>query len=85
RARAGAYGDAVGDAGRAVASLDGTDDPCLIGDVWFEAARVLDAAGEPGRARHAAARALDALTAKEAVLPARTVRAWSTAGPEEDR
>ncbi|RAJ59618.1 putative ATPase [Streptomyces sp. KhCrAH-43] len=85
RARAGAYGDAVGDAGRAVAALDGTDDPCLIGDVWFEAARVLDAAGEPGRARHAAGRALDALTAKEAVLPARAVRAWRTAGPEEDR
>ncbi|WP_299530387.1 adenylate/guanylate cyclase domain-containing protein [uncultured Streptomyces sp.] len=85
RARAGAYADAVGDAERATAALDGTDDPCLIGDVWFEAARVLDAAGEPERARHAAGRALDALTAKEAVLPARTVRAWSAAGPGADR
>ncbi|MCX5396839.1 adenylate/guanylate cyclase domain-containing protein [Streptomyces sp. NBC_00102] len=85
RARAGAYEDAVGDAERATAALDGTDDPCLIGDVWFEAARVLDAAGEPERARHAAGRALDALTAKEAVLPARTVRAWRAAGPGENR
>ncbi|MGW2837714.1 AAA family ATPase [Streptomyces sp. NPDC001493] len=84
-ARAGAYGDAVGDAERATATLDGTDDPCLIGDVWFEAARVLDAAGEAERARQAAGRALDALTAKEAVLPARTVRAWRAGGPGEDR
>ncbi|MFF7363285.1 AAA family ATPase [Streptomyces sp. NPDC008125] len=85
RARAGAYEDAVGDAERATATLDGTDDPCLIGDVWFEAARVLDAAGEAERARHAAGRALDALTAKEAVLPARTVRAWRAGGPGDDR
>ncbi|MGW0854287.1 ATP-binding protein, partial [Streptomyces sp. NPDC002690] len=85
RARAGWYGDAVGDAERATATLDGIDDPCLIGDVWFEAARVLDAAGEPERARYAAGRALDALTAKEAVLPARAVRAWRAAGPEGDR
>ncbi|MEU2247146.1 AAA family ATPase [Streptomyces sp. NPDC019224] len=84
RARAGTYAEAVGDAERAVATLEGTDDPCLIADVWFEAARVLDAAGEPGRARQAAARALAALTAKEAVLPARTVRAWLT-GLEENR
>ncbi|WP_328903121.1 AAA family ATPase [Streptomyces sp. NBC_00441] len=84
RARAGAYGEAAGDAGRAVAALDGTDDPCLIGDVWSEAARVLDAVGEPVRARHAAGRALAALTAKEAVLPARTLRAW-LAGLEERR
>ncbi|NEC64478.1 hypothetical protein, partial [Streptomyces sp. SID9727] len=76
RARAGAYGEAVGDAERATAAVDGTDDPCLIGDVWSEAARVLDAVGEPVRARRAAGRALAALTAKEAVLPARTVRAW---------
>ncbi|MFF5335486.1 AAA family ATPase [Streptomyces sp. NPDC013181] len=84
RAREGAYGAAVGDAERATAALAGTDDPCLIGDVWFEAARVLAASGEPGRARRAAGRALDALTAKEAVLPARTVRAWLT-GLEEER
>ncbi|MFB8083805.1 AAA family ATPase [Streptomyces sp. NPDC055992] len=76
RARAGAYREAVGDAERAVAVLDGTDDPCLIGEVWSEAALVLEAAGEPERARRAAGRALAALTAKEAVLPARTVRAW---------
>ncbi|NEC07737.1 hypothetical protein, partial [Streptomyces sp. SID7909] len=81
---AGAYGEAAGDAGRAVAALDGTDDPCLIGEVWSEAARVLDAVGEPERARHAAGRALAALTAKEAVLPARTLRAW-LAGLEERR
>ncbi|WP_330241300.1 AAA family ATPase [Streptomyces sp. NBC_00525] len=84
RARGGAYGEAVGDAELATAALEDTDDPCLIGDVWFEAARVLAASGEPGRARRAAGRALAALTAKEAVLPARTVRAWLT-GLEEKR
>lgn len=84
RARAGAFGEAVGAAERATATLDRTDDPCLVGDVWFEVARVLDAAGEPVRARRAAERALAALTAKEAVLPARTVRAW-TAELEENR
>nr|WP_240799275.1 adenylate/guanylate cyclase domain-containing protein [Streptomyces sp. A0958] len=84
RARNGAYGEAVRDAERATAALAGTDDPCLIGDVWFEAARVLAVSGEPGRARHAVGRALAALTAKEAVLPARTVRAWLT-GLEESR
>ncbi|THA79079.1 adenylate/guanylate cyclase domain-containing protein [Streptomyces sp. A0642] len=84
RARAGAFGEAVAAAERATATLDGTDDPCLIGDVWFEAARVLDAAGDPAHARRAAERALAALTAKEAVLPARTVRAWM-AGLEKEK
>ncbi|GAA4933677.1 AAA family ATPase [Streptomyces coeruleoprunus] len=77
-ARAGAYEEAVRTVERAVATLDRTDDPCLIGDVWFEAARVLDAAGATARARRAAERALAALTAKGAALPARAVRAWLT-------
>jgi hypothetical protein len=63
---------------RAAAALDGTDDPCLIGDVWFEAARVLRAAGAAARARVAAQRALASLLAKEAVLPAEAVRVWLT-------
>ncbi|MFJ7157834.1 AAA family ATPase [Streptomyces sp. NPDC101118] len=76
RAAAGDAGGAVGAVDRALATLDRTDDPCLTGDVWFEAARALDDAGHPVRARAAAARALAVLTEKEAVLPAGTVRAW---------
>ncbi|MER7762990.1 AAA family ATPase [Streptomyces sp. NPDC097619] len=81
RARAGAHPEAVAAARAAAALLDRTDDPYLTGEVWFEAARVLDAAGDPTAARAAARRALDALTAKGAVLPAGAVRAWLTARP----
>lgn len=77
-ARTGAFEDAVAAVDRAAAALDGTDDPCLIGDVWFEAARVLRAAGAAARARVAAQRALASLLAKEAVLPAEAVRVWLT-------
>lgn len=77
-ASAGAFDEARAAVERATAALDRTDDPCLTGDVWFEAARVLDAAGDPVRARRAARRALAALTAKEAALPADAVRAWLT-------
>ncbi|MFJ6934874.1 AAA family ATPase [Streptomyces sp. NPDC101132] len=76
RAAAGDPGGAVEAVDRALATLDRTDDPCLTGDVWFEAARALDDAGHPVRARAAARRALAVLTEKEAVLPAGTVRAW---------
>ncbi|MFI8100514.1 AAA family ATPase [Streptomyces sp. NPDC086023] len=76
RAAAGDAGGTVDAVDRALATLDRTDDPCLTGDVWFEAARALDDAGHPVRARAAAGRALAAMTEKEAVLPAGTVRAW---------
>ncbi|MGW6687048.1 AAA family ATPase [Streptomyces sp. NPDC054961] len=83
-AGAGAFDEARAAADRATAALDRTDDPCLIGDVCFEAARALHAAGTTDRARGAAHRALAALTAKEAVLPAAAVRAWLT-DREENR
>lgn len=83
-ADAGAFDEARDCVDRATAALDRTDDPCLIGDVWFEAARALHAAGTTDRALGAAQRALAALTAKEAVLPAAAVRAWLT-DREENR
>ncbi|CAM5637121.1 hypothetical protein SAVIM338S_06176 [Streptomyces avidinii] len=77
-AGAGAFDEARAAVEAATGALERTDDPCLTGDVWFEAARVLDAAGDTARARDAAERALAALAAKEAVLPAAAVRAWLT-------
>ncbi|MFC9486631.1 AAA family ATPase [Streptomyces hydrogenans] len=53
----------------AVRRLGDSDDPCLVGEVRFVAARVC---GDPTEAR----RALAAYTAKGAELPARTVREW---------
>ena len=68
---------------RAVAVLDRTDDPCLAGDVLFDAAQALHAAGAPERALRAARGALAALEAKEAVLPAAAVRTWLADREEE--
>ncbi|MFI6323626.1 AAA family ATPase [Nonomuraea sp. NPDC050556] len=70
----GAHDEAMAGADRAVALLDSTDDPCLHGDVLFEAARIHRASGR--QADVLARRALDAYLGKGAGLPARKVHDW---------
>jgi class 3 adenylate cyclase len=54
-----------------------TDDPCLLGDAWFEHAKLLRRAGQTARAAAAARRAEAHFLAKEATSPARLVRRWA--------
>lgn len=70
----GARAEALSGADQAVALLDSTDDPCLHGDVLFEAARIHRAAGSA--ADGLARRALDAYLGKGASLSARKVHDW---------
>jgi len=60
----------------------GADDPCLLGDAWFEYAKVLRAAGRRSEAVSAAARAEAHYTAKEATCLMDAVRRWITGLPE---
>ncbi|MFI6599554.1 ATP-binding protein [Nonomuraea sp. NPDC050536] len=61
----------------AARTLDGisTDDPCLLGDAWFEFAAISRMAGRPYRVAIDAAEAH--YLAKGATLPAGTVRRWA--------
>ncbi|WP_424210945.1 AAA family ATPase [Streptomyces sp. BI20] len=83
-ALAGDTAGAVRAAELALETLTRTDDPCLVGEVRFETALALHAAGHPDRARRTAEAALAAYLRKEAGRPADTVRAWLTDTAERE-
>lgn len=62
-----------------------TDDPCLLGDAWFEFAIISRMAGRWAAATGAAAQAEAHYLAKGATLPAQTVRRWAAPGNGGDR
>jgi class 3 adenylate cyclase/tetratricopeptide (TPR) repeat protein len=62
---------------------DSVDDPCLAGEVLFDLAIVLRAAGRPDRAANSAAQALERFAAKGAALLASRVRDWMSAATNE--
>jgi tetratricopeptide (TPR) repeat protein len=62
---------------------DSVDDPCLAGEVLFDLAIVLRAAGLPDRAADVAAQALERFEAKGAVLLASRVRDWMSARTDD--
>lgn len=63
-------------AGEVVETLD-SEDPCLLGDAWFEYAEVLRLDGQLSTAAAAAERAIGYYGAKGATLPVETVRSWA--------
>jgi hypothetical protein len=56
--------------------LGHVDDPALIGDVLFDVAKILAAAGEREAARSSARRAASSFQAKGAIRPANEVLSW---------
>jgi class 3 adenylate cyclase/tetratricopeptide (TPR) repeat protein len=74
----GCHDEAVALATQARDLSDSVDDPCLAGEVLFDLACVLQAAGFLDRAASAAAQALERFTAKGATLLATRVRDWTT-------
>lgn len=73
--RAKEAGDA--DAARRTLESITTDDPCLLGDVWFEYAMIAHSLGRRDDVAAAVARSLAHYRAKGATMPAETVRAWA--------
>lgn len=71
----GRHDEAVELAGRTLTEVV-CDDPCLLGDAWFEYAGLLRAADRHAAAVEAAQRALGYFQDKGATHPAAQVRAW---------
>lgn len=74
-------GDRAVEFSRGVLAAILSQDPCLLGDAWFEHATIAHAGGRHHEVAPAIARSLGHYSAKGATLPARMVRTWAaTAG-----